>query len=423
MRAIALGLAANRRQFWLLVLVNAFVGSMVGLERSVLPLLAEREFAIASASAALSFVASFGLVKAIANAVAGRMADRWGRRRILIAGWLFALPVPLLIINAPTWSWIVAANALLGVNQGLAWSMTVVMKIDLVGSRQRGFAMGLNEFAGYLAVALAALVTGLVAQSYGLRPAPFYLGLVCVLLGLAISVFFVRDTRDHVRLETGARPRDATLSTPTTRQMLSLAAWRSPALSSASHAGLINNLNDGLAWGLFPLFFAASGVSLSRIGVLAFVYPAVWGITQLWTGAWSDRIGRKPMIVWGMIVQGAALFGVAAGNTFNEWVAAAVMLGLGTAMVYPALLAAVGDVAHPAWRASAVGMYRLWRDAGYVIGALAAGILADRFGMRVAIATVAALTLLSGVQTAVRMPETIPLKRSKPRPKLEEVIV
>jgi MFS family permease len=410
-----LGLRENRRQFALLVLVNAFVGAMVGLERSVLPLLGEREFGLASRSAALSFVATFGIVKALTNLLAGRLGDRYGRKHVLVAGWLFALPVPFLVIWAPTWSWIVVANVFLGVNQGLAWSTAVIMKIDLVGPRQRGLAMGLNEFAGYLAVALSALLAGVIASRYGLRPEPFYLGIVFAAVGLALSVLFVRDTTGHAdaeaRTHAAARGGSGTAGTPTFRELLARGTWRDPALASASQAGMVNNLNDGLAWGLFPLFFAAAGLSLREIGVLAFVYPATWGLAQLWTGALSDRWGRKWMIVGGMLLQAAALAAMVAWSGFAPWIAAGVVLGLGTALVYPTLLAAVGDVAQPAWRGSAVGVYRLWRDSGYAVGALLAGALADLFGMGTAIGVVAALTAASGLLVALRMPETLRRRR------------
>lgn len=406
-----LGLRDNWRQFALLVLVNAFIGAMVGLERSVLPLLGEREFGLASTSAALSFVATFGIVKALTNLLAGRLGDRFGRKRILVAGWLFALPVPFLVIWAPTWGWIVAANVFLGINQGLAWSTAVIMKIDLVGPRQRGLAMGLNEFAGYMAVALAALATGMLASRYGLRPEPFYLGIAFAAVGLALSLIFVRDTAGHVRVEARAHAQangtPAAVSTPAFRELFARGTWRDPALASASQAGMVNNLNDGLAWGLFPLFFAAAGLSLREIGVLAFVYPATWGLAQLVTGTLSDRWGRKWMIVVGMLLQGAALGAMVVWRSFSSWIAAGVALGIGTALVYPTLLAVVGDVAHPAWRGSAVGVYRLWRDLGYAVGALLAGILADLFGMGTAIGSVAALTAASGLLVAVRMPETL----------------
>ncbi|HSJ16248.1 MAG TPA: MFS transporter [Longimicrobiales bacterium] len=408
---IALGLKANWRQFSLLVLVNAFVGAMVGLERTVLPLLAEVEFGLASKTAALSFVATFGAVKALTNVFAGQLGDRYGRKRALVAGWLFAIPVPFLVIWAPTWSWIVFANVLLGINQGLAWSTTVIMKIDLVGPHQRGLAMGLNESAGYLAVALSAFGTGYVAQAYGLRPEPFYLGIAFAAAGLGLSLLFVRETRDHASLEAKqlrAQPHAVGhTEDPSTREIFARASWRDPVLASASQAGMFNNLNDGLAWGLFPLFFAAGGMDVGQIGILSFTYPAVWGLLQLWSGALSDRWGRKWLIVGGMLLQGVALAGIAALRGFWSWLGAAALLGVGTAMVYPTLLASIGDVAHPRWRGSAVGVYRLWRDSGYAVGALLAGGLADLFGMRSAIGVVALLTVGSGLAVSWRMPETL----------------
>jgi MFS family permease len=409
--AVALGLRANWRQFWLLVLVNAFVGAMLGMERTVLPLLAQVEFSLASKSAVLSFIATFGVVKALTNFFAGRLSDIYGRKHVLVAGWLVGLPVPFLVIWAPSWSWIVFANVLLGLNQGLAWSTTVIMKMDLVGPKQRGLAMGLNEFAGYLAVAVAALGTGYLAQAYGLRPEPFYLGIACAAAGLALSLLFVRETRHHVVLEAGDIPSVSNVAGHgtelSTREILARASWRDPALSSASHAGMVNNLNDGMAWGLFPLFFAAAGLDVAQIGILSFTYPAVWGLLQLWTGALSDRWGRKWLIAGGMLLQGGALAAIALVRGFWLWVGAAALLGAGTAMVYPTLLAAVGDVAHPSWRASAVGVYRLWRDGGYAVGALLAGALADLFGMPWSIGSVALLTVVSGLLVVVRMPETL----------------
>jgi MFS family permease len=416
--ALELGLRENWRQFWVLVLVNAFVGAMVGLERTVLPLLAEAEFGIASRTAALSFIATFGIVKALTNYFAGRLSDRFGRRHVLLAGWLFALPVPLMVMWAPTWSWIIVANVLLGINQGLAWSTTVIMKVDLVGPRQRGLAMGLNEFAGYLAVALSALATGYIAQAWGLRPEPFYLGIAFAAAGLAISFVFVRETRDHVALESQSHVPHPTAvdhgADMTTRELFARASWKDPALSSASHAGMVNNLNDGLAWGLFPLFFAAAGMDVRQIGILSFTYPAVWGVLQLWTGALSDRVGRKHLIAGGMLLQGVALAAIALVRGFWPWVGAAALLGAGTAMVYPTLLAAIGDVAHPDWRGSAIGVYRLWRDSGYAVGALLAGVLADLFGMSWAIGVVAFITIMSGVSVLWRMPETLLRPRSQP---------
>ena len=416
---VELGLGANWRQFWLLVLINAFVGAMVGLERTVLPLLAEDEFGLASRGVALSFLVSFGLVKAATNFFAGRLGDLYGRKPILVVGWLVGIPVPLMIMWAPSWGWIVAANVLLGINQGLAWSTTVIMSIDLAGPRRRGLAMGLNEFAGYVAVALSALATGYIAQAYGLRPEPFYLGIAFVTVGLGLSAVFVRETRGHARLEAeevagrgGELPRPGSpepdhASVPGTREILALSTWRHPALSSASQAGLINNLNDGVAWGLFPLFFAAAGLGVADIGWLIFVYPFTWGVVQLWTGAWSDRVGRKRLIVGGMLIQALALGSIAMANGFVGWLGAGVLLGVGTAMVYPTLLASVGDVAHPSWRGSAVGVYRLWRDSGYAVGGVMAGTLADAFGIRAAIGAVAVLTGLSGLLVAWRMPETL----------------
>ncbi len=399
-----LGLLANRRQFALLVLVNAFVGAMVGQERVLLPLIAEQDFGLASRSAVLSFIATFGFVKALVNLAAGALSDRLGRRRLLVAGWLVGLPVPLLLIWAPSWPWIVFANALLGVNQGLCWSTTVIMKIDLVGPQRRGLAMGLNEFAGYVAVSLAALTTGLLAASgTDLRHGPLYPGIAIAVLGTVISAGLVRDTRAHAALEGATRPRD---SGRTFGRILLLASWRDRALFAASQAGMVNNLNDGVAWGLVPLLLARAGLPISRIALVAATYPAVWGIGQLATGALSDRWGRKWLIAGGMLVQaiGLATFAVPGGLT--HWMAGAVLLGIGTAMVYPTLLAAVSDVAHPDWRATTVGVYRLWRDGGYVAGALGAGVLADLLGLEAAIAAVAVLTAVSGVHVAARMPET-----------------
>lgn len=405
-----LGLGANWQQFTLLVLVNAFVGAMVGLERTVAPLLGEEVFGLVSRAAVLSFIVSFGLVKALANLFAGRMGDRWGRKPILVAGWLFALPAPLLIIFAPSWGWVVLANVLLGVNQGLAWSTTVIMKIDLVGPRQRGLAMGLNEFAGYLAVSLAALGSGYLAASYGLRPAPFLPGLVLALLGLLFSLFFVRETRPFARLEaelggrTGADDGDS----PSFAQILLLASWKDKTLFSASQAGMVNNLNDGMVWGLLPLFLAGFGLPVERIGLLAAAYPGVWGLAQLLTGALSDRVGRKWLIAGGMWVQAVGIGLLVSGRSFPVWLGAAVLLGLGTAMVYPTLLATISDVAHPQWRGSAVGVYRLWRDGGYAVGALTSGLLADWLGMGAAIGVIGGLTLLSGMVVAMTMQETLP---------------
>ena len=402
-RTPTLGLRANLGQFILLVAVNALVGGMVGQERAVLPLLAREVFGIPGAGAILTYLVAFGVTKALANLAAGALADRFGRKPVLVAGWVIGLPVPLLIIAAPSWAWIVVVNVLLGLNQGLAWSTTVIMKIDLVGPARRGLAMGLNEAAGYGAVAVTALATGLIADQAGLRPGPFLLGLAYAGLGLAASGLLVHETSLHAATEQADRPTGAPGSWP--RVFL----WTSvldPSLSAASQAGLVNNLNDGLAWGLLPLYFAAAGLSVAEIGVLAAVYPAVWAVAQIATGAWSDRIGRKRLIVAGMLTQAAALAWIAVGGSFGAWLGAGALLGLGTALVYPTLLAAVADVAEPAWRASALGVYRLWRDLGFAVGAILVGLLADIGSMTVAILAVAALTGASGLVVLARMRET-----------------
>jgi MFS family permease len=407
---VRLGLRENLPQFVLLVAVNALVGGMIGQERTVLPLLASDEFGLTDVTFTVSFVAAFGVVKAVTNFFAGTLSDRYGRKPVLVAGWLVGLPVPLLIIWAPTWGWVVAANVLLGVNQGLTWSTTVIMKIDLAGPARRGLAMGLNEAAGYGAVAVTAVATGFVAEEWGLRPGPFLLGLAYAALALGLSTLAVRETRGHARHEARNHlPRGEHLASGlSTRQVFVLTSFRERALSAASQAGLVNNLNDGLAWGLLPLYFAAGGLSVRAIGVLAAVYPAVWGLGQIVTGPLSDRWGRKRLIATGMGIQAMALALIGATTGFAPWAAALVVLGVGTAMVYPTLLAAIGDVAHPTWRASAVGVYRLWRDGGYAVGALLAGVVADASSIDVAIWVVAGLTAISGVVVAVRMYETHP---------------
>ncbi len=403
-----LGLRANLAQFSLLVAVNALVGGMLGQERTVVPLLARQTFHLPGYTAALTFIVAFGVVKAATNFVAGTLSDRYGRKPVLLAGWLVALPVPALLILAPGWWWVVAANVLLGVNQGLTWSTTVVMKIDLVGPARRGLAMGLNEAAGYGALAVTALATGYLAAAYGLRPAPFLLGAAYLAVGLGLTAALVGETRGHARLEAAAHaPAQAGMhGALSTGEVVLLTSWRDRALSAASQAGMVNNLNDGLAWGLFPLLFTRHGLTVGEVGVLAALYPAVWGAGQLGTGALSDRVGRKWLIASGMGVQAVALALVALGTSFGVWALAVVLLGVGTAMVYPTLLAAVGDVAHPAWRARAVGVYRLWRDGGFAVGALLSGLLADAFGIPVAVWAVAALTAVSGGVVAVRMYET-----------------
>lgn len=403
--AVILGLRQNIAQFMLLVAVNALVGGTLGQERTVLPLLASDVFHLDKYTSALTFVLAFGLAKAATNYFAGTLSDRYGRKPVLVAGWLIALPVPLLLIFGTSWSWIVAANVILGISQGLTWSTTVVMKMDLVGPNRRGLAMGFNEAAGYLGVAGTALVTGYLAASYGLRPAPFLLGAAYIALGLGLSVLAVKETHHHAKTE-AANHVDAHSGAGaalSTREIFTLTSFRDRSLSSVSQAGLVNNLNDGLAWGLFPVLFAGAGLSIERIGILAAVYPAVWGAVQLITGAASDRLGRKWLIAGGMFIQAVGLAIVAAGHGFEIWLLAAVLLGVGTAMVYPTLLAAIGDVAHPQWRARSVGIYRLWRDGGFAVGALLSGILADAYGIPVAIAVVAALTAASGLVVAVRM--------------------
>jgi len=406
--AITLGLRANAGQFALLVGVSALVGGMVGQERAIVPLLAVEVFGLPTATAALAFLVAFGLTKAVTNLVAGALADRVGRKPVLVAGWLIGLPVPFMLILAPEWGWVVAANILLGVNQGLTWSTTVLMKIDLVGPRRRGLALGLNEASGYLAVAVVAFLTGVIADSAGLRPAPFFLGIAIAGLGLGASVLFVRETHGHAlhegRLIAGPAPHDGA--------RWARLAWRTsvgePSLSAASQAGLVNNLNDGLAWGLLPIVWASAGLDLGQIGLLAAAYPATWGIVQVVTGGLSDRVGRKRLIVAGMLIQAAAIAAIAAWTGFAPWLAAAMALGVGTAMVYPTLIAVVADVADPRQRGAVTGVYRFWRDMGFAVGAILVGVLADRFDARAAILVVAALTALSGVIVAVRMRETRP---------------
>ena len=401
--AVRLGLRENWKQFTLLVLINAFVGGMVGIERTVVPLIGSEEFGIASTTLVVSFIVSFGVVKAFANLISGHLADVWGRKRVLVLGWLFGVPVPFIIIWAPSWEWIIAANALLGINQGLAWSMTVIMKVDLVGPKSRGLAVGLNEFAGYLAVGLTAFVTGYLAARYGYRPTPIYIGIAYALLGTVLSILLVRDTRDHVRHEIGSGSHeDATLSF---RDVFALTSFRDRNLFAASQAGLVNNLNDGMSWGIFPLFFASFGLGVERIGILKALYPVSWGVLQIATGPLSDRWGRKGLIVAGIWVQAAALFLTAFAREFEYWLIGSLFLGLGTAMVYPSLIAAVSDASHPSWRARSLSVYRFWRDLGYAIGALSAGIVADIFGLAWAIASIAALTFLSGALTALLMHE------------------
>lgn len=403
-----LGLKQNLGQFSLLVLVNAFVGAMIGLERGILPSLAEKEFNLVAKTAILSFIAVFGLVKAFTNYFAGRLSDRIGRKQILVAGWVVAIPVPFLLIGAPSWNWILIANALLGISQGLTWSTTVIMKIDLVGPTHRGLAMGLNEFAGYLAVAASAFATNTIASRYGLRPEPFYLGIGYSVFGLLLSLLFVRETREHANEE--ARFVKSQNQSISQREIIIRTSFRDKNLSSVTQAGFVNNLNDGMAWGLFPIVFAAAGISMERVGWLVAIYPATWGIFQLLSGHLSDRWGRKRLIVFGMWLQAVGIGLTAFSRGFFGFASGALLLGIGTAMVYPTLLAAIGDVAPPSWRATSVGIYRFWRDAGYAVGALVAGVTADLFGMNAAIWLVAALTFASGLGVTLRMQEPLRFK-------------
>jgi MFS family permease len=400
---IRLGLRDNWQQFSLLVFINAFVGGMVGLERTIVPLIGSEEFKIASTTLVVSFIVSFGVVKAFSNLISGHLADLYGRKPLLVFGWLVGLPVPFMIGWGPSWGWVIAANALLGVNQGFAWSMTVIMKVDLAGPKSRGLAVGLNEFAGYLSVGLTAFLTGYIAAHYGLRPQPFYLGIGYAALGLILSILLVRDTRSHVGLEMSRHGAPAEVLG--FWQIFRRASFGDRNLFAASQAGLVNNLNDGMSWGIFPLFFSGFGLGVQHIGILKAVYPMVWGVLQTVTGPLSDRWGRKGLIVAGMWVQAGGLFVVASTEHFGWWFVASVLLGIGTAMVYPALIAAVSDASHPSWRARSMSVYRFWRDMGYAIGALCAGIMTDLFGAAWAIAVIGALTFTSGAVVAVAMNE------------------
>jgi MFS family permease len=400
---VRLGLKENWRQFALLLLVNAFVGGMVGLERTVVPLIGSEEFRLASTTVVASFIASFGIAKAITNLVSGPLADGWGRKRSLVLGWVIGLPVPFLIIWAPSWGWIIAANVLLGVSQGLTWSMAVIMKIDLVGPKSRGLAVGLNECAGYLMVGATAFLTGWIASASGvLRPDPFYIGIAYAVLGLGLSALVVRDTGEHVRLEAAGHAKAEPIGF---REAFVLTSYRDRNLFAACQAGLVNNLNDGMSWAIFPLFFAARGLGVEPIGILKAAYPAVWGVLQIVTGPLSDRIGRKGLIVAGMWLQALALLMVPLLVGFGWWLVASILLGVGTAMVYPTLLAAISDEAHPTWRARSLSIYRFWRDLGYAVGALLAGIIGDAFGLTWAIGGVGVLTFLSGTIVAIAMRE------------------
>jgi MFS family permease len=403
---VRIGLKENLALITLLVMINLFVGSMVGLERTVLPLLGERVFGLASTSAALSFIVSFGFTKALINLLAGRISDQIGRKQVLIVGWIIGLFVPIIVIFAKSWWWVVFANVLLGINQGLTWSMTVNMKVDLVTSRQRGLAIGLNEFAGYIGVASATVLSGYLASQYSLRPEPFILGIVFVIIGLILSLM-VKDTEKYLQLQSNPQKQRDLDSSLSTAYVFQQTTWKDRTLSSCSFAGLATNLKDGMAWGLFPLFLASVHLEVSKIGIIVALYPAAWGFFQLFTGALSDHIGRKWLIVSGMWLQAIAIWWILFSHSFVSWMMGAILLGLGTAMVYPTLQAAISDVAHPNWRASSMGVYRLWRDSGYAFGALMAGVLADVWNLTWSIGLVAIFPLLAGIVVAVRMRETL----------------
>lgn len=397
MEHIQLGLKENWKQFTLLVLINAFVGGMVGLERSILPEIAEKEFEMAAASAILSFIVVFGIVKAISNYYAGALANKFGRKNLLVLGWVFAIPIPFILMYAPSWNWIIGANVLLGMNQGLAWSSTVVMKIDLVGEKQRGFAMGLNEFAGYLAVAVVAFLTGWIAGEYGLRPYPFYLGILLMVLGLVMSIFLIKDTRGHAKKE------EDTNTVPMLENLFWDTTWKHKNLGSVTQAGLINNLNDGMAWGLFPILLAAKGFSLEQIGIVVAVYPAVWGLGQLITGKMADTFSKKDMLFYGMLLQAIVLIILVWAESLWHFVFLMAFLGWGTAMVYPTFLATIADNTHPRDRARSIGIFRLWRDLGYAVGAILTGIISDLVSIEAAILIVGLITLTSAIVILFRM--------------------
>lgn len=394
---VRLGLRENWRQFTLLVIVNAFVGGMIGLERTIIPQIAEADFGLAARSAILSFIVVFGVTKAITNYYTGTLANRFGRKNLLVMGWLIGLPVPLMLIYAPSWDWIIAANVLLGVNQGLTWSSTVVMKIDLVGEKERGFAMGLNEFAGYVAVAIVAFLTGWIASTYGLRPYPFYLGIVLAVAGLLFSWLFVKDTHKHVLLE-------ATSSlVPKLKKVFWDTTWRHKNLGSVTQAGLVNNLNDGMVWGLLPLLLVSKGFDLRDTGIIVATYPAVWGVGQLFTGKLADRYCKKTLLFWGMFLQGIALLGMIGAQSFRDFLILSFLLGLGTAIVYPTFLAAISNFTHPDQRPKSIGVFRLWRDLGYAIGAVLTGIIADQYGLLAPVLAIGLLTVGSAFIIRVRM--------------------
>lgn len=394
---VVLGLRENWKQFALLVLINAFVGGMVGLERTIIPQIAAADFGLAAKTAILSFIVVFGLTKAVTNYFTGILANRFGRKKLLVLGWIFALPVPLILMSASNWNWVIAANILLGINQGLAWSSTVVMKIDLVGEKNRGLAMGLNEFAGYIALAGVAFLTGWIAHEYGLRPYPFYVGIGLAVAGLTLSAFFVSDTQRHVLLESTAS------TTPRLQRLFLETAWKHKNLGSVTQAGLVNNLNDGMVWGLFPMLLASKGFNLNETGIIVATYPAMWGIGQLFTGALADKYCKRKLLFWGMFVQGIALVAMAWAGSFNSFIVLSLLLGIGTAVVYPTFLAAISDDTHPDQRPQCIGIFRLCRDLGYAIGAVLTGLIADRFGLLAPVLAIGIITILSSLVIQVRM--------------------
>jgi MFS family permease len=402
---LELGLRENWRQFTWLVVINGFVGGMIGLERSILPQLAESEFGIASKTALLSFIIAFGITKAFSNYFAGRLANRVGRKNLLVTGWLFALPVPFLLIYAGSWNWVVFANILLGINQGLTWSSTVVMKIDLVGEKRRGLAMGINEFAGYVFVGLTAFLTSYLAGIYGVRPVPFYLGIVFSVLGLALSALFVKDTVHHVHKEKQIS------NLPLLRNPFWETTFKHRSLGSVTQAGLVNNLNDGMIWGLLPLLLFAKNFDNAQIGILTAIYPTVWGVSQLLTGKMSDHFSKKLLLFWGMLLQALGILALIWAQTFLHFAAIGFALGIGTAVVYPTFLAAIADYTNPAQRAESLGVFRFWRDLGYAVGAILTGITADFLGIGSSIIIIALLTAISGFLILLRMQP--PVKASK----------
>ncbi len=423
-KEIVLGLTENLGQFSLLVLITGFVGAMVGLERTVVPLIGKVEFGLTSKTAIGSFIVSFGVVKAVCNMYSARISEKWGRKKVLVLGWVIGIPVPFIIIYANRWIWIDFANVLLGINQALTWSMTVIMKVDIVGPKRRGLALGLNEFAGYLSVGIMAWATGSIAASYSLRPHPFYLGIAIAFMGLFLSLSFVKETLEYAHLEArlnqptpSGNPdkkskNDESSTEPSFKEIFAITSWKHRTLFSCSQAGLVNNLNDGMSWSLFPLFFSAHGLGVAAIGVIKAVYPGVWGLLQPITGPLSDKFGRKWLIASGMIIQAGGIILTVLKRDYTYWIVAAVLQGLGTAMVYPVLLAAISDVAPPLWRASSIGVYRFWRDLGYAVGALLSGVIADLFGIAAAISAIGALTFLSGLIVMLSMKETLPAKVS-----------